>query len=149
MLCPSALLTLWWMCQQWQTQGRALRHETCHFDYPEVRQCPVSVGNAMWCCFWCTGFMPAGASSARCAVQTAQVGGGSHPKGPHLALLPANTSTEWTPDSLVTALLCDLLNKETVFHSQVIYQFVLPTLVRELEAVGKGRLSLLFVDSGN
>lgn len=91
--------------------------------------------------------MPAGASSAHCAIQTGR--GAFHPKMPHLALLPANKSTEWTPDSLVTALLCDLLSKETLFHSHVIHQLVLPTPGRDLEAVGKVRLSLLFVNSGN
>lgn len=73
----------------------------------------------------------------------------NHLKVLHLALRPANKHAEWTPDFLVTALLCDLLSKETVFHSHVIYQLVVPTLVRELEAVGKGRLSLNFVNSDN
>lgn len=95
-------------------EGRALRHETCHFGCPQVTQCPLSVGNAPWCCFWCTGSVPAGASSAHCAIQTAHVQGGFHPEVPHLALLPANKSTEWTPDSLATAFLCNLLSRETL-----------------------------------
>lgn len=64
-------------------------------------------------------------------------------------LLPVNTSTEWTSDSSVTALVCDVLIKETIFHSHIIYQLVLPTLVRELETVGKGKLCLLLLNSGN
>lgn len=93
------------------------------------------------------------ASSARCAIQTAHVRGGFHLKVPHLALLPANKSTEWTPDSLDPRLLsrCFALWAAQQGDSlpQPCYQPACSSHSGEgVGSCGKGE-ALLFVNSGN
>ena len=128
------------MCQQWQrTEPLVLKHAA--LTGPQVRQCPVPPGNAVCCCFWCTGFTGRNTRKrvpAVRAVQHIQHGCEEvvHPSTSRLAHLAANMR-KCRISVLVTALLCFLHNRETL-SSTGYHLVVLPALVRGLEAGGRG-----------